>query len=464
MKQIKLSFVCFLLLILNPFNSSAQEKFFFDADYTLFRYDNSKALLEVYLAFYHNSIIYKYEKNSYSGNVKIELSITRNPSENKLIENVYKLPVTVTDTAFSVLKQKELSQLPAFIIDEPGNYTLFIRASDEMNPARGDKWEFTFDVPEYDLSSIKMSGIQLATSISDAGEKKNNFIKYGLEVMPNPNQFFGNNINPLYYYVEIYGLKTNLPENKIFLTIRIEDISGKTIFNSSSELEHQFDLLYETGKFNIDSLESGTYFLKFSILDTENNVIDASEKRFFIYNTPKDISGEQVTEENTYLRSEYVVMGEQQINDEFEKAVYIRTDEETRNFDNLKTLESKRKFIYEFWKKRDKMPNTIQNEFKIDYFKRINIANQKFRQSFKDGWKTDRGRIYMIYGEPNDIELYEYQSDIRSHQIWRYELIEGGTICVFAETNFDGSGIYELVHSTIRGELRNDNWKSYIKK
>lgn len=464
MKQIKLFFVCFLLLMLNPFNAFSQEKFFFDADYSLFRYDNEKALLEVYLAFYHNSIKYKFENSNYTGNVMIELSVTQTSSGNKLIDNVYKLPFTVADTTATVLKQKEISQLPAFVLDVPGNYKLFIRASDEMNPARGDKWEFTFDVPEYDLLSVRMSGIQLATSITDAEGKKNNFIKYGLEVMPNPNQFFGNNINPLCYYVEIYGLKTNLSESKLILSKKIEDLSGKTIFHTSSELNHEYDLLYETGKFNIDSLESGTYFLKLSILNSGNNQLAGSEKKFFIYNTQKNIPGEDITEENAYLRSEYMTMDEEQINDEFEKAVYIRTDEETRNFGNLKTADTKRKFLYEFWRKRDKTPNTIQNEYKIDYFKRIFAANQKFRQSFKDGWKTDRGRIYMIYGEPNDIELFEYQADIRGYQIWRYEQIEGGTICVFAETNFDGSGIFELVHSTIRGELRNDNWKAYIKK
>jgi GWxTD domain-containing protein len=282
--------------------------------------------------------------------------------------------------------------------------------------------------------------------------------------MPNPNQFFGNNINPLHYYVEIYGLKSNLPGSKVILSEKVEDLSGKTIFQTSSELGQDYDVLYETGKFNIDSLESGTYFLKFSIRDSENNELATNEKKFFIYNTPKNMPGDEISEENDYLKSEYMTFNEQQINDEFEKAVYIRTDEETRNFESLKTLDTKRKFMYEFWRKRDKTPYTIQNEYKSDYFKRITAANQKFKQSFKDGWKTDRGRIFMKYGEPNDIEFYEFQADIRGYQIWHYETIEGGTICVFAEANFDGSGIYELVHSTIRGELQHENWKAYIKK
>lgn len=464
MKQIIITSVCLFILLITSANLPAQEKFFFDADYTVFRYDNSKSLLEVYLAVYHNSIGFKYANNRYSGNVIIELSLTESSSGNKIIENTYKLPVTVSDTAAGKLKQKEISQLPAFLIEKSGDYILFIRAYDEMNPVRGDKWEFSVNVPVYDLSSVRMSGIQIATSITESEGKENNFIKYGLEVMPNPNQFFGNNINPLFYYVEIYGLKTNSKESNLLISKKINDQSGKTIFNTSSELNHEFDLLYETGKFNIDSLESGTYYLKFTINDRENNELASSEKRFFIYNTVKNIPETEVTGENAFLRSEYVTMSDEQINDEFEKAVYIRTDDETKYFNSLQTLDTKRKFMYEFWKKRDKIPNTIQNEFKIDYMKRILVANNKFKQSFKDGWKTDRGRVYMLYGEPNDIEFFEYQADIRGYQIWRYETIEGGTICVFAESNFDGSGIYELVHSTIRGELRNENWKSYIKK
>jgi GWxTD domain-containing protein len=464
MKQIIINSVCFLIIFLTAVSLPAQEKFFFDADYTIFRYDNTKSLVEVYLAVYHNSIGYKYENNRYTGNVIIELLLSESESGKKLVENTYKLPVSVIDTSAEKLKQKEISQLPAFLIDNPGDYKLFIRAYDELNPARGDKWEFTMNVPLYDFSSVKMSGIQLATSINESQGKENNFIKYGLEVMPNPNQFFGNNINPLFYYLEIYGLKSNLKEGNLIIVKRISDQSGKAIFSTSSELNNEYDLLIETGKYNIDSLESGTYFLSFSIKDKEDNVYSAGEKKFFIYNTPKNIAENEVTEDIVYLRSEYVTMSEEQISDEYEKVVYIRTDAETKYFSSLQTLDTKRKFMYEFWKKRDKTPNTIQNEYKVDYMKRILEANRRFKQSFKDGWKTDRGRIFMIYGEPNDVEYYEYQPDTRSHQIWRYETIEGGTICVFAEANFDGSGIYELVHSTIRGELRRDNWQSYIKK
>jgi len=464
MRKINFIPVCLSLLILLTSALSAQEKFFFDADYTVFRYDNSKSLLEVYLAFYQNSIKYKFENGKFSGNVVIELILTAASSGDKIIENNYKLPISVDDTAFALLKQKEISQLPAFIIEKPGDYTLFIRATDEMNPARGDKWEFNFNIPEFNFSQIKMSGIQLATAINDAGGKENNFVKYGVEVIPNPNQFFGNNVNPLFYYVEIYGLKSNTSQSKLFLKKKITNLSGNIIASKTEELTNEYDLIYETGSFYIDSLESGTYSLNFSVCNSDNTEISGMEKKFFVYNTSGFGQNPEITEENAYLRSEYNIMKEEQLDDEFEKAVYIRNDEETRNYDKLTTIESKRKFMYEFWKKRDKTPNTYQNEFKIDYLKRIFEANRRFKQSFKDGWKTDRGRIYMIYGEPNDIEYFEYQSDIRGYQIWRYEEIEGGTICIFAEANFDGSGIYELVHSTIRGELRNDNWQAYIKK
>ncbi|MCX6165226.1 MAG: GWxTD domain-containing protein, partial [Ignavibacteriae bacterium] len=90
-------------------------------------------------------------------------------------------------------------------------------------------------------------------------------------------------------------------------------------------------------------------------------------------------------------------------------------------------------------------------------------ANKLFKQGFTEGWKTDRGRIYLTYGRPNDIESFPYESDIKGYEIWHYDLLQGGTICVFMEQQ-PGSGWFIIAHSTIRGELKNDNWKDQLKK
>ena len=90
----------------------------------------------------------------------------------------------------------------------------------------------------------------------------------------------------------------------------------------------------------------------------------------------------------------------------FEKAQLIMTKQEKKIFEHLPDKESREDFIQEFWAKRDPEPYTEENEFKQDFLKRIDYANKYFKEGIP-GWKTDRGRIYIIFG-PYANELKEY--------------------------------------------------------
>lgn len=454
-------FFTLILLFVYFINCYSQEKFIFDADYTIFRNNDTTSLIEVYLAFYHSNLIFKKTGDKYQANVLINIEFIDKGNDEIYLNSSYKLPINITDSSQFKLKQKEITQLPAIPL-YPGDYKLQIIARDAADTTRVDKFYFDLSVPLYKLNELKISGIQLSTLINESVIKEGMFNKFGYEIIPNPNQFFGNNLNSLYYYFEIYGLKYY--GRNVFLKKSITNINESVIYLVSDVIKSAHNMIIETGKFNIDTLESGTYFLKVSIVDDNNFILASSEKKFYIYNTIRNIEDNTAKENVEFLKSEYASMTESQLDNEFEKAVYIRTDEETKNYKSLSNLDAKRKFMYIFWAKRDNTPYTQINEYKINYFKRIDNANKMFKEPFLEGWRTDRGRIYMIYGEPNDVEKYEYEADIRNYQIWHYETIEGGTICVFAESKFTGSGIYELIHSTIRGELRNDDWKNQLKK
>ncbi len=83
---------------------------------------------------------------------------------------------------------------------------------------------------------------------------------------------------------------------------------------------------------------------------------------------------------------------------------YIITPAEKEIFLNLPTEVERGKFIENFWKKRDPNPATPENEFKIAYYRRIAFANKFFGFSGIPGWKTDRGRIFILLGPPNEIQ------------------------------------------------------------
>lgn len=138
---------------------------------------------------------------------------------------------------------------------------------------------------------------------------------------------------------------------------------------------------------------------------------------------------------------------------------YIITEEERTVFEKLTTDEEKEKFIEQFWYRRDPEVRTAVNEFKEEHYRRIAYANEHFEAGLP-GWKTDRGRIYIAYGPPDEIEshpsggrytrpLYEGggQTETFPFEIWRYRHIEGlgpNVILEFVDTAF--SGLYRLTH------------------
>jgi len=87
-----------------------------------------------------------------------------------------------------------------------------------------------------------------------------------------------------------------------------------------------------------------------------------------------------------------------------EDVVYIITDEEARSFRQLKSDKEREKFIDEFWLRRDPTPGTDRNEFRDEYYERVAYANQNFAVDGVHGWQTDRGLIYIRWGQPDEIQ------------------------------------------------------------
>jgi GWxTD domain-containing protein len=105
-----------------------------------------------------------------------------------------------------------------------------------------------------------------------------------------------------------------------------------------------------------------------------------------------------------------------------EEVVYIILDREREVFLSLETVEEREAFIEAFWKKRDPNPATPENEFKIEHYRRIDYANQFLgRETFLPGWKTDRGRMYIILGEPIEIQRFDDYNDILPAHLWFYQ-------------------------------------------
>ncbi len=103
----------------------------------------------------------------------------------------------------------------------------------------------------------------------------------------------------------------------------------------------------------------------------------------------------------------------------YEYARLIMTGEEKDLFTHLPDAESRREFIADFWSKRDPDPDTEENEYKTEFYRRIEYANKRFKEG-PPGWKTDRGRIYIYMGPPDKFEEFFTHDDpnIRGPILW----------------------------------------------
>ena len=101
---------------------------------------------------------------------------------------------------------------------------------------------------------------------------------------------------------------------------------------------------------------------------------------------------------------------------------YIITDRERDVFLELQDDNLRDQFIQMFWKQRDPTPATMDNEFKDEHYRRLSYANTWFGgRRAKNGWRTDRGRIYILFGEPQQKTKFTGENDIRDCEIWFYD-------------------------------------------
>ena len=115
---------------------------------------------------------------------------------------------------------------------------------------------------------------------------------------------------------------------------------------------------------------------------------------------------------------------------------WIITDQERAEFENLSSDKQRDEFIEAFWVRRDPIPGTAKNEFKAEHYRRIAFANVHFAGGGVLGWETDRGRIYIVYGPPYEIESHpcpatrekprpEVAGCSYPYQIWHYRRAQG---------------------------------------
>lgn len=145
---------------------------------------------------------------------------------------------------------------------------------------------------------------------------------------------------------------------------------------------------------------------------------------------------------------------------EFRQAQYVATDQEIKTFSQISSADGRREFLAKFWSEVETGRLGHAGIPRMVYLQRVLAAGQRYRAMGHEGWRTDRGRVYVLYSDPDEIERTPSSYDGKPYEVWHYYGIENGVQFVFVDRS--GFGDYVLVHSTKRGEIRDDDWKRFL--
>jgi len=427
--------------------------FALNVDYARFRNNDQTGYLEVYYGFYPSLLTYQLSEGKYKAGVQLWTSLKEHKTQTLTLNERALLPVAITDTSEASFKYPFVSQSGYAV--PFGNYTLEVVAIDSLNPSRRDSISLDIHIDAYP-DGVSCSDLELCGSIKSSKQRTNPFFKNSLEVVPNPILVFGVTAYPVIFnYLELYNLD---PEETYTVNIFIIDSNENIVRESSKKREYNVSNTVEVGTIPLTSFLSGKYRFEIVLLDEDSREISRSEKAFYIYNPHIKAPTEPVI---SFQASELDGLSEKDLEKEFDQAKYIATDEDITMFKQLDTETGKREFLVNFWTNIERGRLDRSPIKRSDYLKLVEIADEKYHEMGKEGWRTHRGRVFILHGEPDDIERYPSMGESKPYEIWRYHKIEAGVEFVFVDRL--GYGYYELVHSTKRGEFRDENWERYLR-
>ncbi|MBN1620262.1 GWxTD domain-containing protein [candidate division WOR-3 bacterium] len=216
--------------------------------------------------------------------------------------------------------------------------------------------------------------------------------------------------------------------------------------------------------FASSSVFPGNFVLKkngIRISEYEGSVVEflGIEMFSFTLEIPQDTGVYVIAFENPVDTSERVLMAIDRLHVDslriekmIEELVFAVPPEEYRSL-RTRNIQRKNEFLNDFWASKDPTPSTERNEVMETYYRRISFAEERFVEGVK-GWRTDRGRVYVLLGLPDEIEDYSFQMDREPYQVWYY--YSRGIKFIFVDEHLIGD--YELTEP--RGWL--DVWRSYF--
>jgi len=402
----------------------------------------------------------KYVRNTsgqYIGEVHFKLELVSTAGDTSIAEwiaeNASPTPVTKHERFLTGIQTLYL---------KPAQYLARISAVDLADTSNAVRNSFPIVVREF-TPKIEMSDV-IFTQKTVPGAIDSRFMRNGVQVMPNSRHDFIGKDPSLSVYLEVYNTKSNgadsiAVEYRILNNVKNEEFAVLRQQPGSTEgIAQRVDI-------PIDLLNTGVYYLVTSIKSTDLVTTYASAAdRFFVLNPDlPPIAAPKLTEEELFTNSEWSVTEGTRLALELELSDVIATPTERTTRKALTETRAQQRYLFNFWSSRDPDPSTMENERLITFREMFERA-QKFygNPTFREGWRSDRGLVLMKYGIPSEIEQYVQSIDTKPYEVWTYRNLQGGVAFYFVDYQLMQN--HKLVHSTLRGEIRNEKWREMYAK
>ena len=409
--------------------------------------DDSTAQVELYYSFPQAALTYVPDSAGYKG--MLDATVTVKMKDSVIYIARWLAPHLVSDTSM-IMQGMNLVSIHSMSLPG-GEYTLKFVGRDMANASRTDSVTFRLSVHPVGQGKTVLSDVEFASTIR-LSDQKSVFYKNRFEVRPNVGGVYGEN-QPCFYYAEAYNLLNGEDRSGYIIRSSVFDAVGREMLSWDRPQQRKYESRVIVDTVSIHNLKTGTYTLLLSLLDSTKKTMTSSGKKFYVYNSLLGLDSSLQSSAGALPLTIYATMDEAELDDEWKETKYETLPEELAQYSGLKGVDAKRKFLTGFWRRR---PAGMRET----YMARVAYANQNFRMMGKKGYRTDRGRVYITYGSPDDCERHPNESEYRPYEVWTYNSIQGGVEFDFVLRSPGGD--YELVNSTHRNELHDDGWQRYL--
>lgn len=369
--------------------------------------------LDFYILVPYKSLQFIKTGQGFTSKYSVIVSIYDENKENLIVEKTWNETLNVIDFSQTTSKLNYNIGLKSFEL-KPGTY--FIRTGVIDNDSKKEiKSENVFKVREFN-NLLDLSDILFITK-SDLPDSK---------ILPNisRNIIFSN--QGLQFYYEIFS--SDSTAKNCFLEYEIIDRSSQVLFKKATEKGINPGRNQILEQFTDLRLDLGTFILRVTLKDENLRTVNVLNKAFFSrwLGLPSSVND---------------------LDKAISQMVYIASPQELNKIKDAPSNEEKLKAFLEFWKKKDPSPNNEENEVFDEYFRRVTYANENF-SNYNEGWRTDRGMVYIILGTPNNVERHPFEYDSKPYEIWEYYSINRSFIFV----DQSGFGDYRLI-TPLTGDL-----------